>query len=192
MYLPDRIPAQQGATRVYRRSRCSCSEPVRMTTTAPSRHGPVATHIIGGSSPDRNGPPEALLLGAGRWSIHSDRRRSVIRLEGQLDPASLQLVDRWVDPLAGMGQDLAVDIDELRSCGFAELSLLLRWRTSANAAGGSMRLTSTPGQFSGLLGLVGFADTSASTSDTSSRRATDRFRPMASVAGPTSWEAPEL
>ena len=165
--------------------------PVLRMTTAPCRYGVVATETPGRGAPDRYGLPVTQVLGGARWSIRSDCWRSVIRLEGDLDGAALELLDRWVEPLAGMGRSLQVDVEGLRSCGFAELSLLLRWRTLASVAGGSMRLTSTPGWLSGLLGLVGFADTSASTADTSRRGTADRFWPVAGVAGPTCWQDPE-
>lgn len=92
------------------------------------------------------------------WTVHSDRNLVRIRLDGELDMATAPGLDSDVRPLAEAGRDLVVDLAELRFCGCAGLTLFVRWRSRAAAAGGSLCLVAPARIVRRLLTVTGTHD----------------------------------
>ena len=92
------------------------------------------------------------------WTVQ--RRRNLVRitLGGELDIATAPGLDADVRPLAEIGCDLVVDLAELRFCGCAGLTLFVRWRSQAAAAGGSLCLVAPARIVRRLLAVTGTND----------------------------------
>ncbi len=73
------------------------------------------------------------------WAVRA-RSRVIIALDGELDIASAPGLAQLLAPLAETGSHLIVHLARVRFCDCAGLSLFLRLRRLATAAGGSMQL----------------------------------------------------
>ena len=73
------------------------------------------------------------------WAAHA-RSRVIIALDGELDIATAPGLAQLLAPLAKTGSHLIVHLARVRFCDCAGLSLFLRLRRLATAAGGSLQL----------------------------------------------------
>lgn len=88
--------------------------------------------------------PFAGHVGELSWQVVSRERVVMVRLDGDLDAYTAPSLDEWVRPLLEIGAHVVMELATLRFCGCAGLSLLLRWRRSATASGGSLHLVAAP------------------------------------------------
>jgi anti-anti-sigma factor len=89
------------------------------------------------------------------WAIYSDGHLAVATLDGELDLATVPDLARSLDPLARSGRHLILDLAALRFCDCTGLSLLLRLRRQAAAAGGALHVLAPPPRFRQLVALTG-------------------------------------
>jgi anti-sigma B factor antagonist len=88
------------------------------------------------------------------WGIYSDGHLLVVALDGELDLASGLGLARQLDPLAGAGRHLILDLGALSFCDCSGLSQILRWQRQAAAAGGALHLVAPGPRFRRLLALT--------------------------------------
>jgi anti-sigma B factor antagonist len=117
---------------------------VRDVSAANTRPRPSAS---GPRRPDSTGdlPP-----GTGH-----ERDDVVVLLGGDLDIATVPDLARKLTPLARAGSHLTLDLSGVQFCDCAGLSLFLRLRGHALAAGGSLRLAAVSPTVRRLIGAAG-------------------------------------
>ena len=92
------------------------------------------------------------------YEIYSSGPLDVVVLDGELDIATAPDLGERLEPLAGTGRHLLLDVTDLRFCDAAGLRLFLRLHKQATAAGGSLHLAA-PGQpVSRVLSLARLSD----------------------------------
>jgi anti-sigma B factor antagonist len=104
-------------------------------------------------SPRRHDPDHSLVHWPLTWhgedplgyEIHSRGPLDIVVIDGELDIATAPDLGERLEPLAGHGRHLILDLTGLRFCDAAGLRLFLRLHKHATAAGGSLHLAA-PGR----------------------------------------------
>jgi anti-sigma B factor antagonist len=102
------------------------------------------------------------------WDIRSGGHLAVVVVNGELDAGTAPGLGGQLEPLAGTGSHLILDLAGLRFCDCAGLNLFLRLQQRARAAGGSLQLAApTPSvrRLITLARLSGVLPTTASPAD---------------------------
>ncbi len=79
----------------------------------------------------------------------------LIRLDGELDVGSAQVFRNAVGPHAGSGDEIVVDISDLRFCDSTGLGALVAVYRGATGAGARLHLCAPQPQLSKTLGVTG-------------------------------------
>ena len=110
---------------------------------------------------DRPLPRWALARPAGdplTWDIQERGRQAYVVVDGELDVGTAPDLEKALTPLAEAGRDLILDLAGVRFCDCAGLSLFLRVRKHAAAAGGSLHLAAATKAVSRLITMARLSD----------------------------------
>jgi anti-sigma B factor antagonist len=92
------------------------------------------------------------------WEIESRGNVTVVVADGELDVGTAPGLAGELGPLADAGGHLILDLSGMRFCDCAGLSLFLRLRKHAAAAGGSLHLAAATAPVRRLITLAELAD----------------------------------
>jgi anti-sigma B factor antagonist len=117
-------------------------------------------------SPRRHDPDHSLVHWPLTWhggdplgyAIHSRGPLDVVVLDGELDIATAPDLGQRLEPLAGAGRHLLLDLTDLRFCDAAGLRLFLRLHKQATAAGGSLHLAAPGRPVSRVISVARLSD----------------------------------
>ena len=95
-------------------------------------------------------------------TVSTDVDRCVLRLAGDLDLCSAQLLEESLAAVLDGGcRDITVDLSRLAFCDCAGLSALVGTRVALRRDGGDLTLAGATGQVRRLIDLAGFAESLA-------------------------------
>ncbi len=88
------------------------------------------------------------------WDVQAGRELTVVVVNGELDAGTVPGLRSQLEPLAGRGGHLILDLAGLRFCDCAGLTLLLLMERRARAAGGSLQLAAPAASVRRLITLT--------------------------------------
>ncbi len=125
---------------------------MRKTSKTIRRLGRAAARPLAGMG--FSGPVEDMLT----WDIKDRDGLVIVVVDGELDIHSAPGLGEALTPAADAGRHLILDVAALRFCDCAGLSLFLRIRERARAAGGSLHLTALTASMRRLISVAKMSD----------------------------------